>query len=78
METVCVVELVEDDALCRQAMIAVILVIFVAELVDSDTIPTQHIVLLLNVELAEASLRRTHLADGALETAHKQSFNLIH
>ena len=66
MEAIRVVELVEDDALRRQAMITIVLVVFVAVLVDSDTVPTENVIFLLDVELAEASLRRAQLADGAV------------
>ena len=50
MEAVGVEEFVEDDALGRQPVVRVVLIIFVAVTVDTDAFPPEQVVLLFDDE----------------------------
>ena len=56
VETVSVEKLVEHDALGWEAMIAIILIVFVPELVKTNSISAKSIVLLLDIELSHLRL----------------------
>ena len=78
VEAVGVEELVKDNALGWKAVEAVVLVVLVAEFVNTNTVSAQGLVLLFYVELAPFGLMATKSEDGLLHFADHYFFNLVH
>lgn len=60
-------ELVKNNTFCWQAMVTVVLIIFVTKLIHANTIPAKHRILLLDVKLPYPRLLTTKLIQTILE-----------